>query len=485
MKMYRLTTTLAIIGVLLSSGVAFAYDLTNPGALPKVGGSACKVEGQFETDWHFVVSGGGVIPTPLPQYVTATFQNAGVVQIPFASSPNSKNAQYSLSAHQTDTLIAASIEFSGPYSGNFVLSHWPCVAPLIVEKTAETSFTRTWDWTIEKSADQTDLTLSDGQLFAVNYSATVDAESSDSDWNVFGTITITNPSGNPDATIEGVIDVLSDFGNVADVDCGVSFPYVLPDGETLECTYSQDLDGAVNQTNTATVATSGLVPGNSDEADVTFGDEPTNEMDECVTVSDTNSNGPQNVQVCAGVDELPATFNYSIDFGKHPDADVQLECGENSHLNTASFVTDDSETTGEAEWNVSATVECSRGCTLTQGYWKTHSSQGPAPYDDTWAGNEGNTLFGLNWLNILWTAPKGGSVWYQLAHQWIAAKLNVAAGADAPANVVTALLGAGNWLNITNPSATLKGKAENGVKGWASLLASYNEGLVGPGHCSE
>ena len=24
-------------------------------------------------------------------------------------------------------------------------------------------------------------------------------------------------------------------------------------------------------------------------------------------------------------------------------------------------------------------------CTLTQGYWKTHSSYGPAPYDVTWA----------------------------------------------------------------------------------------------------
>ena len=25
------------------------------------------------------------------------------------------------------------------------------------------------------------------------------------------------------------------------------------------------------------------------------------------------------------------------------------------------------------------------GCTLTPGYWKTHSDYGPAPYDETWA----------------------------------------------------------------------------------------------------
>ena len=31
--------------------------------------------------------------------------------------------------------------------------------PLAVTKTAETSFTRTWSWTIDKGGDQTELTL--------------------------------------------------------------------------------------------------------------------------------------------------------------------------------------------------------------------------------------------------------------------------------------------------------------------------------------
>jgi hypothetical protein len=143
------------------------------------------------------------------------------------------------------------------------------VDPLQVSKTATTSFTRTWSWNITKSANTTTLLLANGQLFPVNYSITVNATSTDSDWNVSGQITITNPSGNPDAIISNVNDVLSDFGTVS-VDCGVSFPYNLSGGQTLTCAYSQNLSGPIDQTNTVTVTTSGLVSGGSASASVIF-----------------------------------------------------------------------------------------------------------------------------------------------------------------------------------------------------------------------
>jgi hypothetical protein len=38
--------------------------------------------------------------------------------------------------------------------------------------------------------------------------------------------------------ITAVDDVLA--GDPIDVDCGVTFPYMLPVGETLICTYSED-----------------------------------------------------------------------------------------------------------------------------------------------------------------------------------------------------------------------------------------------------
>jgi hypothetical protein len=245
------------------------------------------------------------------------------------------------------------------------------VDPLQVSKTAETSFTRTWSWNIEKSASTSTLLLADGQIFTVNYSITVNATSNDSDWNVSGEITITNPSGNPDAIISSVDDVLSDFGPVS-VDCGeITFPYNLPGGQTLTCTYSQNLSGPIDQTNTVTVTTEGLVSGGSASVDVIFNSDPTEEIDECATINDTNPNGPNGWTVCSG--DVPTTTTYTVNFGKNDSADVKLECGLNTHTNTSTLTTNDTNTSTTSSWTINATVECTNGCTLTQGYWKTHN----------------------------------------------------------------------------------------------------------------
>ncbi|MCA9903624.1 MAG: hypothetical protein KC547_07190, partial [Anaerolineae bacterium] len=68
-----------------------------------------------------------------------------------------------------------------------------CYAP-VVSKTASTSLTRTWNWTIDKSADQSSLTLSVGQQFLVNYTVVVSATPVDSNWAVAGTISVYNPN---------------------------------------------------------------------------------------------------------------------------------------------------------------------------------------------------------------------------------------------------------------------------------------------------
>lgn len=59
----------------------------------------------------------------------------------------------------------------------------------------------------------------------------------DSDFNVSGEITIEN-TGTLDAVITNGNDVLG--GTPITVDGGVGFPYTLPVGETLTCTYSED-----------------------------------------------------------------------------------------------------------------------------------------------------------------------------------------------------------------------------------------------------
>lgn len=126
------------------------------------------------------------------------------------------------------------------------------------------------------------------------------------------------------------------------------------------------------------------------------------------------------------------------------------------------------------------TYNSSGGCTYTQGYWKTHSAAGPAPYDNGWkalpGGREHNTVFftsGKTWLQI-WTTPPRGSAYINLAHQYMAAKLNVLNGASAPPNVLGA---------ITTAEAYFTAGGVGQVAGLASLLDDYNNGLVGPGHC--
>jgi hypothetical protein len=83
------------------------------------------------------------------------------------------------------------------------------VYKLQVSKTASTSFTRTWSWTVQKSADQSALTLAQGESFPVNYTVHVSAASAasaDSAWTVHGQITLTNPAP-MDATVS-VADIM-------------------------------------------------------------------------------------------------------------------------------------------------------------------------------------------------------------------------------------------------------------------------------------
>lgn len=110
------------------------------------------------------------------------------------------------------------------------------------------------------------------------------------------------------------------------------------------------------------------------------------------------------------------------------------------------------------------------GCTLTQGYWKNHQ---PWPIAD--AG-----LCEQTWDEILHTPPKGNA-WYIVAHQWIAASLNVASGAAVTPEVQAALDAAEGFLADCEISKAEKADALAA----SSLLDDYNNGAVGPGHCDD
>jgi len=146
---------------------------------------------------------------------------------------------------------------------------------------------------------------------------------------------------------------------------------------------------------------------------------------------------------------------------------------------------------------------CVTGCSLTQGYWKTHSVHGPAPEDLRWytlgdvdgdgtsegadetffAQKSGNTK---TWYEVFQTNPAGGNVYYQLAHQYMAARLNIVNGASSTPAVDTAIYWAEHsFFPVFAPTASLPDAIAKKAGQYATVLDNYNNGLIGPGHCPE
>lgn len=357
---------------------------------------------------------------------------------------------------------------------------------LAVTKTAPTTFTRDYDWAIAKSVDQTSVAVVDNGTATVNYSVAVTRDDgTDSDWKVSGTITVGNPHNTLTAGTVSVVDDLSDFGAVA-VSCPATS---LAPGATMTCSYGPvALPNGGSRTNKATAdsGTYGIVAG-SGTASVDF-ITPTTVLDPSVSVTDTMAG------MLASALTSGQTFTYARTING-----ANYACDSTNTIdNTASLATDDSQTRS-ASASLTVTKTCappppppppppaSSGCTLTQGYWGTHSSKGPAKYDATWALIGENTPFyqsGTSYYGVL-QLPTKGNAYYILAHQFIAAKLNVLKGAPAPAGVnMTAIE---TFFSTYTPSQIGALKGANAVRAqalaWAATLDSYNNGLLNAPHC--
>jgi len=119
-------------------------------------------------------------------------------------------------------------------------------------------------------------------------------------------------------------------------------------------------------------------------------------------------------------------------------------------------------------------------CTRTLGYWKTHSAHASNPNQQIpWPISEETLLCGETWYDIL-RQPPHGSAWIILAHQWIAAELNVASGASDDA-LGTALDDAEALL--TNNCGGIPDDLRDEATDLAGLLDDFNNGQIGPGHC--
>ena len=380
---------------------------------------------------------------------------------------------------------------------------------ITVTKNASPTFDRKWTWRIDKTIDATAFlpgtydantntaTVNQNEALDVKYKLTLNASSADQGFKVTGTITIGNPSASQIA-LTSVRDSIT--GNIlATVTC----PSLnVPAEGTLQCSYSANLPNKDSRVNTAKVVLFG--EEYTGTAQITFGSTPANEIDECVNVQDVLSQAgnpigdPVNVGNWCASQGLPKTFEVTKTFGGSL---IPISCGTNTFNNEGEFTTNDTETTGSDDVDIVINVNCVQGCTLTQGYWKTHNAsfkalrngKGPAA-DPTWnllpGGQAENTIFflsGQTWFEVFNTVP-GGNAYYTLAHQYMAAVLNGLAGADQSA-VTTALGEAKTLFETYTPAQVAALKGNNATKAQfislAGTLGSYNEGLIGPGHCTE
>jgi hypothetical protein len=433
---------------------------------------------------HDVTPGGGI-----PLVTNASpFSSALVDYVVSEADVNASDLLQATTQYTSGESHIADIHQQANAGPNGIAVTYQDVA-LIVDKSANPAFDSQCTWEITKDVDVSQHDLLTGQFGTSNYDVSVSSTCLDANHSVTGTISILNPAEFASATIDSVDDLVDAI--VATVDCTgdpsfAGFPHNLSPGATLTCTYQAVLSDNTTRTNTATATTSGDVDGGQGTASVDFTNvSPSQTTNESITVDDTFA-GP--LGTCSATSDLECLFEYARTFVCDADA--------GQHDNTATIV--ETGQSADASVNVTCTPPVEDvGCTLTQGYWKTHSASGPAPYDaagwgalgdfdgDTFEEEAGETLPGStqSWLQVFKTPPKGGNVWYQLAHQFMAAYLNVQTGASAPTEVSDALTSAEAWLAAHTPGQNLKAKSAPEAGEWASLLGSYNEGTIGPGHC--
>ena len=125
------------------------------------------------------------------------------------------------------------------------------------------------------------------------------------------------------------------------------------------------------------------------------------------------------------------------------------------------------------------TRPASQNCTFTQGYWKNHADAWPV--DNLTLGTVNYTKAQL--LQIFNQPAKGNGL-VSLAHQLIAAKLNIANGAD-PTPVLATIAAADAQIGgLVVPPIGSGFLNPDDTDGNAKILDDYNNGDLGVNHCA-
>lgn len=137
-----------------------------------------------------------------------------------------------------------------------------------------------------------------------------------------------------------------------------------------------------------------------------------------------------------------------------------------------------------------AASQCQTGCTLSQGYWKTH--HGSANAGSTripWPVSEDTAFLDTDksWLEMLKT-PSVGDACIIFAKEFIAAKLNLALG-TCPIQRVSAALEEGEnhlrqWCSKNGRRLRDANEARDYAVTMSTILEQFNTGVTGPGKCN-
>jgi hypothetical protein len=187
-------------------------------------------------------------------------------------------------------------------------------------------------------------------------------------------------------------------------------------------------------------------------------------------------------EIPAGTTSLtPTIFHYSVD--DYPLSGTVRNVANVTITNhSGSTVPKGPETKFTFTDTVKDCPQSAGGCAYTQGYWGSKPGVAwPYPY------SRGATFYlsGQTWQQVLDTAVNGAPGYYQLAHQFIAATLNVANGALLPAGIKATLADADAWLNNNTPAKCTAAGSCGLQRDWAAVLDEYNNGQYagGPPHC--
>jgi hypothetical protein len=213
-----------------------------------------------------------------------------------------------------------------------------------------------------------------------------------------------------------------------------------------------------------------------------------------------------NYNIPAGGSVVVSVGDFLLDEGASTTCNERLACGTDyvfrgfghatNSLQRSDFTPNYTFSTQACATNCpirSTTYPFLGACTNTQGFWGSHGPD-PSGNNENQFAMDGVTfpatmMLGLNAytdveLAAIFDAPVSGNGLIALAHQLIAAKLNIMHGATAPQETLDAIALADALIGSKVVPPVGSGFVKPGeTSGLTDLLRDFNEGAVGPGHC--